>query len=62
MHISSQIVGDSLKGQIAPFSFTVPSGGEEIKGTSLLFILHLVDKVEQLLDGNERQDSEMVRQ
>ena len=31
-HISSQIVGDNLKGEIAPFSFTIPSGGEEIKG------------------------------
>ena len=33
-HISSQIVGDNLKGEIAPFSFTIPSGGEETKGRS----------------------------
>ena len=53
-HISTQIVGDNLKGEIAPFSFTIPSGREEIKGTPLVFIPHLVDKVVQLLDGNER--------
>ena len=38
----------------AVFSFTISSGGEEIKGVSLVFIPHLVDKVVQLLDGNER--------
>ncbi|KAL5517844.1 hypothetical protein EMCRGX_G003472 [Ephydatia muelleri] len=32
----------------------IPSGGEEIKGAPLEFIPHLVDKVVQLLDGNER--------
>ena len=35
-------------------SFTISSGGEEIKGAPLVFIPHLVDKVVQLLDGNER--------
>ena len=54
-HMSSQIVGDNLKGKIALFSFTFPSGGEEIlKGAPLVFIPHLVDKVVQLLDGNEK--------
>ena len=53
-HISSQIVGENLKGEIAPFSFPLPSGGEEIKGAPLVYIPHLVDKVVQLLDGNER--------
>ena len=28
-HICSQIVGDNLKGKIAPFSFPLPSRGEE---------------------------------
>eukprot|EP00731_Ephydatia_muelleri_P009211 Em0004g1549a len=50
----SKIVGDNLKGEIAVFSFTISSGGEEIKGAPLVFIPHLVDKVVQLLDGNER--------
>ena len=53
-HISSQIVGDNLKGEIAPFSFPIPSGGKEIKGAPLVYIPQLVDKVVQLLEGNER--------
>ena len=53
-HISSQIVSDNLKGEIAPFSFPIPSGGEEIKGAPLLYIPQLVDKVVQLLERNER--------
>ena len=53
-HISSQIVGNNLKGEIAPFSLTLPSGGEEIKRAPLVYIPHLVDKVVQFLDGNER--------
>ena len=40
-HISSQIGGDNLKGEIALFSVTIPSGGEEIKGAPLVFIPHL---------------------
>eukprot|EP00731_Ephydatia_muelleri_P024333 Em0016g604a len=46
--------GICLAGEIAMFSFTISSGGEEIKGAPLVFIPHLVDKVVQLLDGNER--------
>ena len=53
-HILTQIVGDNLKGEIAPFSFLRPSGGEVIRGAPLVYIPHLVDKVAQLLDGNER--------
>ena len=49
-----QIVRDNLKGEMAVFSFTISFGGEEIKGAPLVFIPHLVDKVVQLLDGNER--------
>ena len=33
-HISTEIVGDNLKGEIAPFSFPLPSGGLEIRGAS----------------------------
>ena len=52
--ISCLIVGDNLKGEIAPFSFPLPSGGEEVKGSPLVYILHLVDMVVHLLDENER--------
>ena len=41
-HISSRIVGDNLKGEVAPFIFSLPSGGDDIKGATLVYILHLV--------------------
>ena len=47
-HISSHIV----KGEVAPF--TLPSGGDEIKGAPLVYIPHLVDKVINFLNENER--------
>ena len=47
-------VGDNLKGDIAPFSFPLPSGGEEVKGSTLVYTPHLVDMVVHLLDENER--------
>ena len=53
-HISTRIVGDNLKGEIAPFSFRLPSGGEEIKGAPLVYIPELVAKVVHLLEENER--------
>ena len=31
-HICRQIVGDNLKGEMALFSFPLPSGGEELRG------------------------------
>eukprot|EP00731_Ephydatia_muelleri_P000260 Em0001g260a len=46
--------GICLAGEIAVFSFTISFGGEDIKGAPLVFIPYLVDKVVQLLDGNER--------
>ena len=52
--ISCQIVSDNLKGEIAPFSFPLLSGGEEVKGSPLVYIPHLVDMVIHLLDENER--------
>eukprot|EP00731_Ephydatia_muelleri_P000541 Em0001g541a len=53
-HISSHIVGDNLKGEVAPFTFPHPSGGDEIKGAPLVYIPHLVDKVIHFLNENER--------
>ena len=35
--ISRQIVGDNLKRELAPFSFMLPSGGEEIKRAPLMY-------------------------
>eukprot|EP00731_Ephydatia_muelleri_P014464 Em0008g184a len=54
--ISKQIVGDNLKGELAPFSFMLPSGGEEIKGAPLIYNPELVAKVVHLLEENERTE------
>eukprot|EP00731_Ephydatia_muelleri_P017324 Em0010g422a len=52
-HISSHIVGNNLKGEVAPFTFPLPSVGDEIKGAPLVYIPHLVDKVLHFLNENE---------
>lgn len=53
-HISRQIVGDNLKGEMALFSFPATSGGEELRGAPLVFIPDLVQKVVELLEENQR--------
>ncbi|KAL5500107.1 hypothetical protein EMCRGX_G011610 [Ephydatia muelleri] len=53
--ISKQIVGDNLKGELAPFSFMLPSGGEEIKGAPVIYIPELVAKIVHLLEENESE-------
>ena len=52
--ISSHIVGDKRKGKVAPFTFPLPSGGDEIKGAPLVYVPHLLDKVVHFLNENER--------
>eukprot|EP00731_Ephydatia_muelleri_P032941 Em0024g485a len=53
-HASRKAVGDNLKGELAPFSFSLPSGGEEIRGAPLVFIPDLILKVVELLEENDR--------
>ena len=52
--IAKGIIQDNLKAEVAPFSFPLASGGEELRGAVLLYIPHLVTKVIQLLDENDR--------
>ena len=52
--LSNEITGNSLIGEIAPFSFPLASGGEELKEAALVYIPDLVTKVTQMLDDNER--------
>ena len=47
-------MGNKLKGEVASFSFPSPSGGEEVKGSPLVYLPHLVDMVVHLIDENER--------
>ena len=60
-HISSHIVGDNLKGEVAPFTFPLPSGGDEIKGAPLVYIPHLVDKVVHFLNELEMKDKSEIQ-
>ena len=53
-HISRHIVGDNLKGELAPFLFMLPLGREEINRAPLIYIPELVAKVVHLLEENER--------
>ena len=54
-HVSRKAVGENLKGELAPFSFSLPSGGEEFRGAPLVFIPDLILKVVfVLLEENDR--------
>ena len=63
-HASRKAVGENLKGELAPFSFSLPSGGafsfslpsggEVFRGAPLVFIPDLILKVVELLEENDR--------
>eukprot|EP00731_Ephydatia_muelleri_P025532 Em0017g615a len=53
-HASRKAVGENLKGELAPFSFSLPSGGEEFRGAPLVFIPDLILKVVERLEENDR--------
>ncbi|KAL5515002.1 hypothetical protein EMCRGX_G000108 [Ephydatia muelleri] len=53
-HASRKAVGENLKGDLAPFFFSLPSGGEEFRGAPLVFIPDLILKVVELLEENDR--------
>ena len=46
--LAKELVGDNLVAEAAPFSFTLKSGGEEIRGAPLAYCPDLVGKVLQL--------------
>ena len=52
--MAKEQVGDNLEAETAPFSFSIPSGGEELRVAAHVFIPNLVEKVVQLLEQNEK--------
>lgn len=52
--IANQQIGDNIDSEAAPFSFSLPSGGEELRAAAHVFIPNLVQKVFQLLEENEK--------
>ncbi|KAL5517069.1 hypothetical protein EMCRGX_G002537 [Ephydatia muelleri] len=52
--IARGLLGENLQGEVAPLSFCLSSGGEEIRGAPLVFMPDLNQKVIQMLDDNHR--------
>ena len=52
--LAKEQVGDNLEAETAPFSFSLASGGEELRVAAHVFIPNLVQKVVQLLEQNEK--------
>ena len=51
---SKEMVGTNLASEAAPFSFSLKSGGEEIRLAPLVYVPDLEAKVFELLEQNER--------
>ena len=52
--IARGLLGENLQGEVAPFSFRLSSGGEELRGAPLVFMPDLKQKVMQMLYDNHR--------
>ena len=52
--ITDEMIGDNLEGEVASFSFNLPSGGEEIRGAPLVYVPNLIQKIIQTLDELDR--------
>ena len=52
--IARDTIRDSLRGEIALFSFKIPSGGEELHGAPLVWMPNLNQMVLHLLKENHR--------
>ena len=52
--LAHEFIGDNLMVELAPFSFKLPDGGEELRGAAYGYTPSLIQKIEQLLEQNER--------
>ena len=52
--IAQRQIGENIDSETAPFSFSLPSGGEELRAAAHVFIPRLREKVFQLLEENEK--------
>ena len=48
-----ELIGDNLEVELAPFSFKLADGGEEIRGAAHAYTASLTAKIFQLLEQNE---------
>eukprot|EP00731_Ephydatia_muelleri_P004732 Em0002g908a len=51
--LSRELIGDNLEVELAPFSFKLADGGEEIRGAAHTYTPSLTAKITQLLEQNE---------
>ncbi|KAL5515747.1 hypothetical protein EMCRGX_G000956 [Ephydatia muelleri] len=51
-----ELIGDNLEVELAPFSFKLADGGEEIRGAAHAYTPSLTVKITQLLEQNEMYD------
>ena len=51
---ATELVGDHLVAQKAPFSISLMKGGEEICSAPFVYVKSLEEKVDSMLDQNER--------
>ena len=51
-----ELIGDNLEVELAPFSFKLADGGEEIIGAAHAYTPSLTAKITQLLEQNEMYD------
>ena len=51
---ATTFIGENLQTELAPMSFPLKGGGEELRNAPLSIIPHLAKKVEQLLDDNHK--------
>ena len=50
---AKQMIGDTIEAEAVPLSFSLPSGGEEIRAAAMAYVPDLVAKVFTLLQENE---------
>jgi len=61
--LSKELVGDNLTVELAPFSFKLANGGEELRGAAMAYTPSLTRKVIQLLEQNDMLDKlDLVQQ
>ncbi len=52
--LAAQQIGTNLTGEMVPFTFVLKNGGGRPSSGSLVYVPHLVAKVVQVLEQNER--------
>ena len=49
---AKELVGDNIRAEMVPFSFTHKDGGEEIESAAMAYIPNLWEKIKDLLEQN----------